>query len=65
MKKETKWFEVEENESITTCIERMARQGFQVAGRKEEPLFAEIDGQPVPIKQLIMLKGIKEENAKK
>lgn len=62
MKKETKWFEVEDDESITACIERMAQQGFQVAGRKEEPLFAEVDGQPIPIKQLIMLKGIKEGN---
>ncbi|MFJ7973501.1 NETI motif-containing protein [Psychrobacillus sp. NPDC096389] len=62
MKKETKWFEVEENESITACIERMEQQGFQIAGRKEEPIFAEVNGQPVPVKQLIMLKGIKEKN---
>lgn len=62
MKKETKWFEVEENESITACIERMEQQGFQIAGRKEEPVFAEVDGQPVPVKQLILLKGIKEKN---
>lgn len=62
MKKETKWFEVEEKESITACIERMEQQGFQVAGRKEEPIFAEVNGQPVPVKQLIMLKGIKEKN---
>lgn len=60
MKKETKWFEVEENESITDCIERMTKDGFQITGRKEEPLFEEINGQPVPIRQLIMLKGIKE-----
>lgn len=60
MKKETKWFEVEENESITDCIERMAKAGFQITGRKEEPLFEEINGQPVPIRQLIMLKGLKE-----
>ena len=60
MKKETKWFEVEENESITDCIERMTKAGFQITGRKEEPLFEEINGQPVPIRQLIMLKGIKE-----
>ncbi|MER2171837.1 NETI protein [Paenisporosarcina quisquiliarum] len=60
MKKETKWFEVEENESITECIERMTTDGFQIAGRREEPLFAEVDGQPIPVRQLIMLKGIKE-----
>ena len=62
MKKETVWFEVEENESISACIERMEQQGFQIAGRKEEPIFAEVNGQPVPVKQLIMLKGIKEKN---
>ncbi|GGA47279.1 NETI motif-containing protein [Psychrobacillus lasiicapitis] len=62
MKKETVWFEVEENESIAACIERMEQQGFRIAGRKEEPIFAEVDGQPIPVKQLIMLKGIKEEN---
>ncbi|MFJ8065362.1 NETI motif-containing protein [Psychrobacillus sp. NPDC096426] len=62
MKKETVWFEVEENESITACIERMEQQGFQIAGRREEPIFAEVDGKPVPVKQLIMLKGIKEKN---
>lgn len=62
MKKETKWFEVEENESIAACIERMEQEGFQIAGRKEEPLFEEVDGLPVPVRQLIMLKGVKEKN---
>ncbi|MFF2755034.1 NETI motif-containing protein [Psychrobacillus sp. NPDC058041] len=62
MKKETVWFEVEENETIAECMKRMDSQGFQVVGRKEEPLFAEVNGQPVPIKQIIMLKGIKENN---
>lgn len=62
MKKETVWFEVEENETIAECMQRMDSLGFQVAGRKEEPLFAEVNGQPVPIKQIIMLKGIKENN---
>lgn len=60
MSKETKWFEVADKESITECMERMTKEGFQIAGRREEPLFEEIDGQPVPIKQIIMLKGIKE-----
>lgn len=60
MSKQTKWFEVEDNESLSECIERMTKDGFQIAGRREEPLFEEIDGQPVPIKQIIMLKGIKE-----
>ena len=60
MKKETKWFEVQEDESIATCMERMAELGYQVMGRKEEPIFTEIDGKPVPTRQLILLKGIKE-----
>ncbi len=62
MKKETVWFEVEEHETIAACMERMDKEGFQIAGRREEPLFAEVDGQPVPIRQIIMLKGIKETN---
>ncbi|MFJ7828367.1 NETI motif-containing protein [Psychrobacillus sp. NPDC096623] len=60
MSKETKWFEVADKESIAECIERLTNDGYQIAGRREEPLFEEIDGQPVPIKQIIMLKGIKE-----
>ena len=60
MKKETKWFAVEENETITECIDRMTKDGFQIAGRKEEPIFAEVEGQPVPVRQLIKLKGVKE-----
>lgn len=60
MKQETQWFEVQENESIAACMEKMAEQGFQVVGRREEPLFAEVDGKPVPIRQIIQLKGIKD-----
>ncbi|MEK4487280.1 NETI motif-containing protein [Psychrobacillus sp. FSL H8-0484] len=60
MKKETVWFEVQEDESISTCMDRMIEQGFQVVGRKEEPIFAEVDGQPVPVKQLIQLKGVRD-----
>ena len=60
MKKETVWFEVEDNESIGDCLARMDQLGYQVAGRKEEPLFAEVDGQPVPVRQIIKLKGVKE-----
>lgn len=61
MKKETKWFEVEENETISECIDRMTEDGYQIAGRREEPIFAEVEGgPPVPVRQLIMLKGIKE-----
>ncbi|MEI4770328.1 NETI motif-containing protein [Psychrobacillus sp. FJAT-51614] len=60
MKQETKWFEVQENESISECMDKMTSQGFQVVGRKEVPLFEEVNGQPVPVRQMIQLKGIKE-----
>lgn len=62
MKKDTVWFEVEEKETITECLARMSNLGYQVAGRREEPLFAEVEGNPVPIRQIIMLKGVKELN---
>lgn len=60
MKQETKWFEVQENESISECMSKMTAQGFQVVGRREEPLFQEVNGHPVPVRQIIQLKGIKE-----
>lgn len=57
-KKKTVWFEVEQGESIEACLGRMAAQGYTVAGRKEEPLFEEIEGKYVPIRQVIKFKGI-------
>lgn len=59
MSKNTIWFEVEENESITECLDRMKAQGYAAVGRKEEPLFEEINGQPVPIRQIVKFKGSK------
>ena len=56
-KKKTTWFEVLENESIEECLERMKVEGYTVVGKKEEPLFDEIDGEIVPIRQLIRFKG--------
>ena len=41
-------------------MSKMTAQGFQVVGRREEPLFQEVNGQPVPVRQIIQLKGIKE-----
>ncbi len=61
MSKNTIWFEVEENESITECLDRMKAQGYTAIGRKEEPLFEEINGQPVPIRQIVKFKGSKLE----
>lgn len=61
MSKNTTWFEVEEHESISQCLERMKEQGYAAVGRKEEPLFEEINGQPVPIRQIVKFKGAKLE----
>ncbi len=59
MSKKTIWFEVEKDETIEQCLERMRSAGYMAAGRKEEPLFEEIDGHPVPIRQIVKFKGIK------
>ncbi|WP_210471471.1 NETI motif-containing protein [Sporosarcina sp. 6E9] len=56
-KKKTMWFEVAENETIDDCLKRMAREGYQVAGKKEAPIFSEINGEVVPVRQLIQFKG--------
>ncbi len=59
--KKTVWFEVGENETVEKCLERMDKAGYMPAGRKEEPIFEERDGQPVPVRQLIKFKGIRKE----
>jgi hypothetical protein len=55
--KKTIWFEVAENETIDECLKRIEREGYQVVGKKEEPIFSEIDGKIVPVRQLIKFKG--------
>ena len=55
--KKTVWFEVGEEESIDDCLKRMATNGYTIAGRKEEPLFAEVNGEYIPVRQLIKFKG--------
>ena len=57
-KKKTVWFEVQDGESIEDCLNRMVAEGYMVAGRKEEPLFEEVNGEYIPIRQLIKFKGI-------
>ena len=57
-KKKTVWFEVQDGESIEACLNRMEAEGYMVAGRKEEPLFEEVNGEYIPIRQLIKFKGI-------
>ena len=61
MTKKTVWFEVQEDESVEACLERMKQEGYMPAGRKEEPVFEERNGQPVPVRQLIKFKGIRKD----
>ncbi|MCM3389412.1 NETI motif-containing protein [Ureibacillus chungkukjangi] len=58
MGKKQIWFEVEENETIDQCLERMKEQGYMAMGRKEEPVFHIVDGEPTYLRQKIMFKGI-------
>ena len=44
MKKQAKRrFEVEENETIDQCLERMKKEGYIPVRRTEEPVFKEVD----------------------
>ncbi|MBZ5202725.1 NETI motif-containing protein [Planomicrobium chinense] len=61
MSKKTVWFEVAENETMDACLERMKQAGYMAVGRKEEPLFEEVEGKPVPIRQIVKFKGTKME----
>ena len=56
--RKTVWFQVEEHETISDCLDRMKSEGYLPAGRREEPLFEERDGDYVPIRQIIQLKGV-------
>ncbi|KGR91002.1 hypothetical protein CD30_07910 [Ureibacillus massiliensis 4400831 = CIP 108448 = CCUG 49529] len=57
------WFEVEENETIEQCLERMRTAGYMPMGRREEPVFHMVNGEPTYLRQKIQFKGIlKEEN---
>lgn len=55
--KKTVWFEVEDGETISACIERMSKAGYTPIGRKEEPVFIEEDGKMSLFKQVIKFKG--------
>lgn len=58
MGKNQNWFEVEENETIDQCLERMKNQGYMPMGRKEEPVFHLVNGEPTYLRQKIKFKGI-------
>lgn len=52
------WYEVEENETIEQCLERMKKDGYMPFGRMEEPIFHMVDGEPVVLRQKIKFKGV-------
>ncbi|MDV2685669.1 NETI motif-containing protein [Alkalihalophilus sp. As8PL] len=62
MKKKKKLkFEVGENETITDCLDRMQKEGYQPVRRMEEPVFEEKKKgkqvEYVPIRQKIIFEG--------
>ncbi len=61
MSKKQIWFEVEENETIEQCLDRMKKQGYMPVGRREEPVFHEVNGEPTVLRQKIMFKGVLSE----
>ena len=52
------WYEVQENETIEQCLQRMKQDGYMALGRKEEPIFEMVDGEPVVLRQKIQFKGV-------
>ncbi|WP_088103334.1 NETI motif-containing protein [Halalkalibacter urbisdiaboli] len=64
-KKKKLKFNVEDNETISDCLNRMEKEGYQPVRRMEEPVFEEkkVNGQVeyVPIKQRISFEGILKE----
>ena len=52
------WYEVEENESIEDCLARMRQDGFIAVGRKEEPIFHLVNGEPTFLRQKIQFKAM-------
>ncbi|MGM0828475.1 MAG: NETI motif-containing protein [Bacillota bacterium] len=65
MSKKKLLFEVQENETITDCLDRMKEMGYMPVRRMEKPVFEERkDGtktEYVPIKQTIVFEGKKIE----
>lgn len=58
MSKKQVWYEVEENETIDECLERMKKDGYMPFGRREEPIFHVVNGEPEVLRQKIQFKGI-------
>ena len=58
MAKKQVWYEVEEKETIEQCLERMKKDDYMPFGRREEPVFEEVNGEPVYLRQKIQFKGV-------
>lgn len=60
-----KQFEVQDNETIDQCLERIKREGYTVIQRIEKPIFREEikDNEViyVPVKQKIIFQALKSE----
>jgi hypothetical protein len=63
MSKNKKMFEVEENESISACLDRMKQEGYAPVKRLEKPVFSEEKNngkvEYVPVRQKIVFEGRK------
>ncbi|WP_342526254.1 NETI motif-containing protein [Chryseomicrobium sp. FSL W7-1435] len=51
MKKQ--WVAVNEQETVAAAYDRLQQQGYQIVGRREVPVFEEVKGEPVPVRQQI------------
>ena len=60
-KQKKKKFEVEDNETIAHCLERIAKEGYIPVRRREEPVFKEVrkNGkiEHIPVKQRIVFEA--------
>jgi len=54
----TVWFEVSEDETVSSCLNRIASEGYSVTGKKEIPVFSEVNGEVIPVQQIIKFSGV-------
>ncbi|PIC63354.1 hypothetical protein CSV79_12385 [Sporosarcina sp. P13] len=59
MSKNKMWFDRQDDETLEQCLERIQSLGYTVVGRREKPLFEQVDGKYIPIKQQTQFQGIK------
>lgn len=59
MSKKKMWFDRLDDETLEECLERIQKLGYTVVARREQPLFEEVDGAYVPIKQQTQFQGLK------